>query len=85
MALTIRVQRIDIIDPDGVGPIAAEVHTVTTSDDAAETALGFAVKGDARRCVLTRPAFNALIGALRRPNTDTWPDGTLAHPITKAP
>lgn len=85
MALTIRVQRIDIVDDDGAGPIRADVHTITSSDDAAEAALGFSTKSDVRRCVLTRPAFNALLGALRRPNTDTWPDVTLAHPITKAP
>lgn len=85
MTLSIRVQRIDIVDDDGVGPIKADVHTITTSDDPAEAALGFATKSDVRRCVLTRPAFNALIGALRRPNTDNWPDVTLAHPITKAP
>lgn len=86
MTLTIRVQRIDITDADGVSPtVAADVHTTTTSDDAKEVALGFAIKADVRRCTMPRAAFVALLAATQRDKNDAWPDGSLAYPIPKAP
>jgi len=86
MANTIRVTRIDLEDDDGVGPVVGTVHVVVTSDDAVATAVaGGVVKRDQRLVALTRGAWNQLVGALRRPNTDAWPDGTIAHPVAKDP
>lgn len=85
MALTIRVTQIEVTDADGVGPIACQVISEVKTDDANTVAVGLRRSGDVRDCVCSRAAFNAFIGALRRPNTDTWPDGVLPHPVTKLP
>lgn len=81
----IRVVQIEIIDPDGVGPLQCSVITEVTNNDANTAAVGFARAGDSRVCLLGRAAFNALLGALRRPSGDTWRDDIVAHPIAKLP
>lgn len=86
MALTIRVQRLDIVDADGISPsVVADAYTITTSDDPKEVALGFAQKSDVRRVTIPRAAFTAIVNAAQRDKNDAWPDGSLAHPIAKAP
>ncbi len=86
MANTIRILRIDLFDNDGVGPIVGEATVEVKSDDAVTSAVaGGVVKRDTRVVALTRTAWNQLVSALRRPNDDAWPDGTIAHPIAKAP
>lgn len=85
MTQSIRVLRIDIIDPDGVGPLQCSVGTQITTDDPVAVASTGGVSQDSRGCLLSRAAFNALIGAMRRPSNDGWPDGALAHPVTKLP
>lgn len=86
MANTIRIAKIDLEDDDGVGPVHGTAHVVVTSDDAVATALdGGVIKRDARLVTLPRGAWNQLVAALRRPRTDVWPDGTIAHPVTKDP
>lgn len=85
MTQSIRIVRIDIIDPDGVGPLQCSVGANVTTDDPVAVAVAGGISQDSRACVLGRPAFNALVGALRRPNTDNWPDGVIAHPVTKLP
>lgn len=85
MALTIRVTQIEVFDPDGVGPVRCQVVSEVKNDDANANAVGAAAGADSRTCVCTRAAFNAFIGALRRPSADAWPDGTLPHPISKLP
>lgn len=85
MALTIRVTQIEVFDPDGTGAVRCQVVSEVKNDDASAVAVGAATGSDSRLAVCSRAAFNAFIGALRRPNTDTWPDGTLPHPVTKLP
>lgn len=85
MALTIRVTQIEVFDPDGVGAVRCQVVSEVKNDDANANAVGAALGADSRVCVCTRPAFNAFIGALRRPSNDTWPDGVLVHPVQKLP
>jgi hypothetical protein len=83
--LSIRVTTIDIVDPDGVGPLACTVGVQVTNADASAAPVGFQQANDVRPAMLSRAAFNALVGALRRPNTDTWRDDLVAHPVQKAP
>lgn len=85
MTLSIRIVRVDIIDPDGVGPLQCSVGANVTTDEPVAIAVAGGVSQDSRACVLGPPAFNALIAALRRPNTDAWPDGALARTVTKLP
>lgn len=85
MALSIRVTQIEVFDPDGVGPIRCQVVSEVKNDDANANAVGVGAGGDARPAVCSRAAFNAFVGALRRPSTDPWPDGILVHPVQKLP
>lgn len=85
MALSIRVLRLVLEDPDGVGPVRGVVEAEVVENNAANTAVGLGRNRDSRIVSLPRPAWNALLSALRRPNNDAWPDGTLAHPVAKDP
>jgi hypothetical protein len=85
MARTIRVHRIDVHDQAGSGPVECTVHVTVTDDDPTAVALKTNTFGDVRRALLTRAAFNNLVGALKRPSGDDWPDGVLAHPVAKDP
>ncbi len=85
MARSIRIVRIDVYDQTGSGPVDCQVHAQVTDSDPNAAALNMALVGDVRKATLTRAAFNNLVGALRRPNTDAWPDGVLTHPVAKDP
>lgn len=84
MALRIVITRIEIPAIPPAGPVPVVVHTKIDDDAAGHQAMGVE-KGDTRNCVLPRAAFNALVTALRRPNTDTFNDAVIPHPITKDP
>ena len=88
MARTIRITAVHLFDDDGVGPVRGTVEADVVSDDVGDVALGSQKKHDARPCYLPRVAYNALVGALHRPNTDNYPDNTAgvpAHPVAKDP
>ncbi len=85
MARVPRIVRFDIDDQDGTGPSSVDVYTLVKDDDAGAVALGVGADVKVVRCFLPRAALNAMQAALRRPNTDTWPDGVLPHPVAKDP
>lgn len=84
MAFSITPTDLDLRD-DGTGLIKGRITCTITNDDPMAAALGAASRVDMREVVLPRAAWNALLNALRRVSSDSWPDATLPHVIAKAP
>lgn len=87
MATTIRVISFVIEDVTGSGPVKGTAAVIVKSDDPVAVAVSGGQIGapDTRPITLSRGAWNALIAAAQRDKGDAWPDGSIAHPIAKAP
>lgn len=90
--MTLSIKPLQLVlddDPDrnGVGPVRGFLDCVVTDDDAAAVAMGRGTKRVSTPVYVPRAVWNNLLAnGLRRPTGDSWPDGTLAHPVaTKDP